>query len=76
MEQQQEKMTFRKAVKKAVESYSIGERFYGYDLKDKVVDIYPKCTNCYVETFLREARKVARDKYICVDRTKGQYERV
>ncbi len=71
-----EKMTFRKAVKTAVQSYAISERFYGYDLKEKVVALYPKCTNCYVETVLREARKVARDMYKCIDRTSGLYERV
>lgn len=78
MEQQKtdEKMTFRKAVKLAVESYAIGEQFYGHGLKEKVVQLKPTCLHCYVDTILREARDVARDKYKCISRSKGLYERV
>ena len=70
------KMTFKKAVKLSVESYNIGDRFFGYDLKEKVMTLYPKCANSYVETILREARDVARDMYKCVDTRKGLYERI
>lgn len=78
MDQQKtdETMTFKKAVKLSVESYTIGEQFYGYDLKEKVVQLYPKCMHSYVDTILREARDVARDKYKCISRSKGLYERV
>ena len=70
------KMTFRKAVMLSVQSYNIGDRFFGYDLKDKVVLLYPKCKHCYVDSVLREARDVARDLYKCVDTRKGLYERI
>lgn len=72
---QQEKITFSKAVKMAVESFRPGERFGGYELKERVVEIYPHCKNCYVDTILRTARAVARQEYKCVNITRGIYER-
>lgn len=71
-----EKMTMRKAVKISVNSYQKGERFYGYNLKQRVVEVYPKCENCYVETILRIARDVARSEYRCVDMRHGLYEKM
>lgn len=72
----QEKMTLKKAVKIAVESFRPGETFGGYELKERVVALYPHCKNCYVDTILRQARDVARDKYKCIDTRRSIYERI
>lgn len=75
-EKKKEKLTLRQAVKQSVESFAPGERFGGYELKARVVALYPHCRNCYVDTILRTARDCARFKYKCVDRRRGVYERV
>jgi hypothetical protein len=71
-----EPMTVRKAVLLAIMSYKEGERFHGTDLKKKVVKLLPRKRNCYVDTILRTAREVARDKYKCVNIHRSLYERI
>lgn len=75
-EENQKPITLKKAVEVAIKSYKVGEQFHGNNLKQKVVALYPKARNCYVDTILREARDVARECYKCVDRRKSLYERL
>ena len=69
-------MTLKRAVEEAIKSYKVGEQFHGNNLKQKVVELYPKAQNCYIDTILREARDVAREYYKCLDRRKSLYERL
>ena len=69
-------ITLSKAVEMAIDSFEIGDQFGGYELKSRVIRIYPKKTNCYIDTILRVAREVARDKYKCINIRKGIYERI
>ena len=76
MDKANKTMTMREAVLKSLHGYGIGQQFYGHELKQKVVELVPRSRNCYVDTVMRVARKVARDKYKCVDRSAGLYERI
>jgi len=64
------------AVKVVIDSYPIGHEFYGNELKNDAVSLYPKSAYAYVDTFLKMARRHRRDSYICIDRNNSLYKRV
>jgi len=63
-------------IKTVIDSYPLGHTFYGNELKDDVVRIYPESQYAYVDTFLKMARRHRRDSYICIDRNNSLYKRV
>ncbi len=71
-----ENITLEQAVIKTMNSFEIGQQFYGHTMKQRVAELYPNAEHSYVDTIMRVARKVARDKYKCVDRSAGLYERI
>jgi len=64
------------AVKIVIDNYPIGHEFYGNELKDDVVKIYPDAVNMYPDTILKMARRHRRDSYISIDRNNSLYQRV
>lgn len=71
-----ENITLEQAVIKTINNLDTGEQFYGHTIKNKVAELYPKAEHSYVDTIMRVARRVARDKYKCVDMHHGLYERI
>jgi len=64
------------AVKVVIDEYPIGHEFYGNELKNDVVYIYPDAVNMYPDTILKMARRHRRDSYISIDRNNSLYKRV
>jgi len=64
------------AVKVVIDSYPLGHKFYGNELHEDVVEIYPEAKRMYVDTILKMARRHRRDSYKCVDQNNSLYERV
>ena len=64
------------AVKVVMDDYPVGHQFYGNEYKDDCVKLYPESKDCYVDTFLKMARRHRRDSYICIERNNSLYERV
>ena len=64
------------AVKIVIDKMPNGMEFSGKDLKKMVVQILPKVRYSYEETFLRSARKMCRDSFICIKRSKSMYKKV
>jgi len=64
------------AVKIVIDNYPDGHKFYGNELKDDVVRIYPQAVNCYPDTILRMARRHRRYAFCVVDQNKSLYKKV
>lgn len=64
------------AVKIVIDKMPNGMEFSGKDLKKMVVQILPKVRYSYEETFLRSARKMCRDSFICIKRSKSMYKKI
>jgi hypothetical protein len=64
------------AVKTVIDNYPLGHEFYGNQLKDDVVEIYPDAINMYPDTILKMARRHRRDSYVCIERNDSLYKRV
>ena len=64
------------AVKVVIDGYETGHEFYGNELKDDVVRIYPEAEHCYPDTILKMARRHRRKSYICIDRNNSLYKKV
>ena len=72
----EKKMTMGEAIRKVIDAMEIGERFYGWELQQKVAVYVPSAARCYVDTILRYARKTCRGKYRALNTRKSLYERV
>jgi len=76
-EEKKEKLSsMSAAVKIVIDAYPISHVFYGNELKDDVVRIYPDAINMYPDTILKMARRHRRDSYISIDRNNSLYKRV
>jgi len=64
------------AVKVVIDNYPDGHEFYGNELKDDVVKIYPDAINMYPDTILKMARRHRRASYISIDRNNSLYKKV
>jgi len=64
------------AVKVTIDRYPDGHLFYGNQLKDDVVKIYPEAEHCYPDTILKMARRHRRESYISIDRNNSLYKKV
>jgi hypothetical protein len=69
-------MTMKYAVNQVINNYPVGLVFYGTELKRDVVKLKPESKNCYVESVLRVARKVCREKFVCINMKTSKYRRV
>ena len=67
--------TMSAAVKVVLDGYKIGHQFYGNQLKDDVVRIFPEAEKCYVDTVLRMARRHRRLSFRVVDQNNSLYEK-
>jgi hypothetical protein len=64
------------AVCQVIDEYPAEHEFYGNQLKDDVVQIYPKAVNMYVDTVLKMARRHRRQSYVCIARNDSLYKKV
>jgi hypothetical protein len=64
------------AVQIVIDGYPAGYQFFGNQLKDDVVRIYPEAVNQYPDTILRMARRHRRDAFRTIDRNASLYEKV
>lgn len=63
-------MTTKEAINKAFDSYSVGDRFRGWEFKQRVSDFRPEVRTMYVDTILRQLRKFYHGRY----RVIGSYD--
>jgi hypothetical protein len=64
------------AVKIVIDRYPKGHQFFGNELKDDVVRIFPDAAYCYVDTVLRMARRHRRGIFVSVNHNRSLYEKV
>jgi len=64
------------AVRIVIDGYPPGHQFYGNQLKEDVVRIYPDAQNQYPDTILRMARRHRRDDFRTVNHNASLYEKV
>ena len=64
------------AVKIVIDRMPVGTEFSGKDLKKMVVPMLPKSRHSYEDTFLRSARLMCRDSFVCIKRSKSLYKKV
>ena len=64
------------AVKVVIDEMPVGKEFSGIELKRLVVKILPDARFTYEDTFLRSARKMCRNSFICIKRSKSLYKKV
>jgi len=63
------------AVREVIDAYPAGHQFFGNELKDDVVQIYPEALNMYPDTILRMARRHRRNSFKVVDQNNSLYEK-
>ena len=63
------------AVKKVIDAYPAGHEFYGNQLKEDVVSIYPDAINMYPDTILRMARRHRRYAFCVVNQNNSLYKK-
>ena len=64
------------AVREVIDAYPTGHEFYGNQLKEDVVEIYPQAVNMYPDTILRMARRHRRYAFCVVDQNNSLYKKV
>ena len=64
------------AVKKVIDDMPEGKEFSGKELKRLVVRIIPASRNKYEDTFLRSARLMCRESFICIKRSLSLYKKI
>ena len=60
-------------MREVIDAYPAGHQFFGNELKDDVVQIYPEAVNMYPDTILRMARLHRRDAFKVVDQNNSLY---
>jgi len=68
--------TMSDAVKIVIDGYPVGHRFFGNQLHEDVVRIYPPSARQYVDTLLRMARRHRRYAFRVVNQNRSLYERI
>ena len=68
--------TINEAVIKVIDEYPKGHQFFGNQLKDDVVKIFPKSLHTYPDTILRAARKHRRSSFRAINKNRSLYEKV
>lgn len=56
-------MSTTEAIKKVFNEMKVGDRFRGYELKNRVVELRPESANMYIDTILRQLRRLYHGKY-------------
>jgi hypothetical protein len=68
--------TMSEAVQIVIDGYPKGYQFFGNQLKDDVVKIYPKSIYQYPDTILRMARRHRRSSFRTVNHNRSLYEKI
>jgi hypothetical protein len=63
------------AVREVIDAYPADHEFYGNQLKEDVVRIYPDAVNMYPDTILRMARRHRRYAFCVVDQNNSLYKK-
>lgn len=66
----------KNALKKIFSEMEPGEKFYGYEIANRVKALYPAHSKTYTDTILRQMRLYCHGKYRTVIANKSLYERV
>lgn len=69
------KATLKNAICRVIDEMPAGTQFYGWELKERVVAVYPDCLHSYIDTILRQVRKYRRYSVLCINNTKSLYEK-
>jgi hypothetical protein len=64
------------AVREVIDAYPVGHEFYGNQLKDDVVRIYPEAKDMYPDTILRMARRHRRYAFCVVSQNDSLYRKI
>ena len=64
------------AVREVIDAYPAGHEFYGNQLKDDVVKIYPEAVDMYPDTILRMARRHRRYAFCVVSQNDSLYKKL
>jgi hypothetical protein len=64
------------AVRQVIDDYPVGHQFFGNELKDDVVRVYPDAINMFPDTILRMARRHRREYFHTIDHNRSLYERL
>ena len=64
------------AVREVIDAYPAEHEFFGNELKDDVVKIYPDAANMYPDTILRMARRHRRYAFCVVDQNNSLYKKI
>jgi hypothetical protein len=64
------------AVKEVIDAYPAGHEFYGNQLKDDVVKVYPEAADMYPDTILRMARRHRRYAFCVVSQNDSLYKKL
>jgi hypothetical protein len=64
------------AVREVIDAYPAGHEFYGNQLKDDVVRIYPEAKDMYPDTILRMARRHRRYAFCVVNQNDSLYKKI
>ena len=67
--------TMSEAVIAVIDGYPTGHQFFGNQLKDDVVRIFPKAKETYTDTMLRMARRHRREAFKPVNHNSSLYEK-
>jgi hypothetical protein len=64
------------AVREVIDAYPAEHEFYGNQLKDDVVKIYPEAKDMYPDTILRMARRHRRYAFCVVNQNNSLYKKI
>jgi hypothetical protein len=64
------------AVREVIDAYPADHEFYGSQLKDDVVRIYPEAKDMYPDTILRMARRHRRYAFCAVNQNDSLYKKI
>jgi hypothetical protein len=64
------------AVRRAVDGYRVGHKFFGNELHNDVARLFPKARTMYTGTILKALRKYRRAAYVCLDHNKSLYAKI
>lgn len=64
------------AVRTVIGGYEKGHQFFGNQLHEDVLSLYPKAARMYTDTLMRMMRRFCSHQYKTINQNKSLYERV
>ena len=64
------------AVRRTIKGYRAGHHFFGNELHNDVVRLFPKARKMYTGTILKALRKHCRASYVCINHNKSLYKKI